>query len=108
MPPEVRDDVTDDDMAVGEPYSAAAEASWAKASTATSIKSLSIALSPLSVISLTISSIVEFEIDSRRFCLLVGAATTPITKVAVVVNPTRCILEIQERVKCIVESWPGD
>lgn len=63
----------------GARQSETALASFCKASTATSSRSPSIEMSPLMVIPSTISSSVEFamESESRRACRFVGAAEEP-------------------------------
>lgn len=90
-PPLARIGLAGDDVIPGAAHCAAADASWDKASTATSINSLSIDTSPLTVISWMMASSDEFVRDSTRACLLVGAAMVPATKQAVAVSWTKRI-----------------
>lgn len=89
LEPEAPSGVVGDVVTPAARHSCTADASWLKASTATSIKSPSMDRSPFVVTWLMIWSIVELEIESRRACLFVGAAETLAIKEAVAASSAK-------------------
>lgn len=83
----------------GTRHSAIALASCVRASTATPIRSVSIVMSLLEVISPTISSRVESPIESRRACRFVGTAAELATSKAVAAKSAKRILLVAR------DSW---